>query len=136
MNFRTAAAAGLLLALTIAPTLAQKNYGPGASDTEVKIGSTGPYSGPVSMASTVTKSFAAYFDKINAEDGGINGRKVKIITADDGYTPPRTVEQTRKLVEQDGVLFMADSVGTPTQLAVRQYLNDRKVPQLFPATGA
>jgi branched-chain amino acid transport system substrate-binding protein len=88
------------------------------------------------MASTVTKSFAAYFDKINAEDGGINGRKVKIITADDGYTPPRTVEQTRKLVEQDGVLFMADSVGTPTQLAVRQYLNDRKVPQLFPATGA
>ncbi|HWE72823.1 MAG TPA: ABC transporter substrate-binding protein [Stellaceae bacterium] len=136
MNFRTTAAAGLLLALSITPAFAQKNYGPGASDTAVTIGSTGPYSGPVSAASTVTKSFAAYFDKVNAEDGGINGRKIKVITGDDGYVPPRTVEQTRKLVEQDGVLFMADSVGTPTQLAVRQYLNDRKVPQLFPATGA
>jgi branched-chain amino acid transport system substrate-binding protein len=136
MNFRSTAVAGLLLALTFTPAFAQKNYGPGASDTEVKIGSTGPYSGPVSMASTVTKSFAAYFAKVNAEEGGINGRKINVITADDGYTPPRTVEQTRKLVEQDGVLFMADSVGTPTQLAVQQYLNDHKVPQLFPATGA
>jgi branched-chain amino acid transport system substrate-binding protein len=136
MNFRTTAAAGLLLALTITPAFAQKNYGPGASDTEIKIGSTGPYSGPVSMASTVTKSFAAYFDKVNAEDGGINGRKINVITGDDGYVPPRTVEQTRKMVEQDNVLFLADSVGTPTQLAVRQYLNDRKVPQLFPASGA
>jgi branched-chain amino acid transport system substrate-binding protein len=136
MNLRTTAVAGLLLALSITPAFAQKNYGPGASDTEIKIGSTGPYSGPVSMASTVTKSFAAYFDKVNAEDGGINGRKINVLTADDGYVPPRTVEQTRKLVEQDNVLFMADSVGTPTQLAVRQYLNDRKVPQLFPATGA
>jgi branched-chain amino acid transport system substrate-binding protein len=136
MNLRTTVVAGLLLALTITPAFAQKNYGPGASDTEIKIGSTGPYSGPLSMASTVTKSFAAYFDKVNAEEGGINGRKINVITADDGYAPPRTVEQTRKLVEQDGVLFMADSVGTPTQLAVRQYLNDGKVPQLFPATGA
>jgi branched-chain amino acid transport system substrate-binding protein len=136
MNLRTTAAAALLLALAITPAFAQKNYGPGASDTEVKIGSTAPYSGPASAASTATKSFAAYFDKINAEDGGINGRKINVITADDGYAPPRTVEQTRKLVEQDGVLFMAGSVGTPTQLAVRQYLNDRKVPQLFPATGA
>jgi branched-chain amino acid transport system substrate-binding protein len=136
MNFRPTAAAVLLLALTVAPVFAQKNYGPGASDIEVKIGSTAPFSGPMSMASRATTSFAAYFDKINAEEGGINGRKINVITADDGYTPPRTVEQTRKLVEQNGVLFMADSVGAPTQLAVRQYLNDRKVPQLFPATGA
>lgn len=136
MKFRITATAGLLLALTITPAFAQKNYGPGVSDTEVKIGSTGPYSGPVSMAGTVTKSFAAYFDKVNAEEGGINGRKINVITGDDGYVPPRTVEQTRKMVEQDNVLFMADSVGTPTQLAVRQYLNDRKVPQLFPASGA
>ena len=135
MDFRPAAAAVLLLALT-APAFAQKNYGPGVSDTEVKIGSTTPLSGPLSAASAVTKSFAAYFDKINAEDGGINGRKIKIIVADDGYAPPRTLEQTRKLVEQDAVLFMAASLGTPTQLAVRQYLNDRKVPQLFPITDA
>ena len=134
MNFRIAAAAALLLALAIPPALAQKNYGPGASDTEVKIGTTAPYSGPVSAASTVTKSFAAYFDKLNAEEGGINGRKIKVITADDGFAAPRTLDETRKLVEQTGVLFMAASVGTPTQLAVRQYLNDSKVPQLFPAT--
>jgi branched-chain amino acid transport system substrate-binding protein len=136
MKFRLAAIAALLLALTVPPALAQKNYGPGASDTEVRIGATAPLSGPMAMAGTVTKSFAAYFDKLNAEDGGINGRKVNVITADDGFVPPRTVEQTRKLVEQAGVLFMADSIGTPTQLAVRQYLNDSKVPQLFPATRA
>jgi branched-chain amino acid transport system substrate-binding protein len=136
MNFRPAAATALLLALTITPAIAQKNYGPGASDTEVKIGATGPYSGPVSAASTVTKSFAAYFDKINTEEGGINGRKINVVIADDAHEPPRTVEQTHKLVEQTGVLFMADSIGTPTQLAVRQYLNDSKVPQLFPATRA
>jgi branched-chain amino acid transport system substrate-binding protein len=136
MNFRPAAAAILLLALTVAPVFAQKNYGPGASDTEIKIGSTAPLSGPMSMASGTTKSFAAYFDKLNAEEDGINGRKIKVIIADDAYAPPRTVEQTRKLVEQNGVLFTADSVGAPTQLAVRQYLNDRKVPQLFPVTGA
>ncbi len=136
MNFRTTAAAVLLLALTVAPVFAQKNYGPGASDTEIKIGATAPLSGPMSLASRTTTSFAAYFDKINAEEDGINGRKVTVITADDGSAPPRTVEETRKLVEQNGVLFMADSVGAPTQLAVRQYLNDRKIPQLFPATGA
>lgn len=118
------------------PAAAQKAYGPGVTDTEIKIGSTGPYSGPVSMASTVTKSLVAYFDKVNAEQGGINGRKVKVVALDDGYVPPRTVEQTRKLVEEEQVLFIVDSVGTPTQLAVRQYLNDRKVPQLFPASGA
>lgn len=136
MKAGSTVAALLALAALTAPALAQKNYGPGVSDTELKIGSTGPYSGPVSMASTVTKSFAAYFDKVNAEEGGVNGRKITVVTADDGYAPPRTVAETRKLVEQDGVLFMADSVGTPTQLAVRQYLNDHKIPQLFPATGA
>jgi branched-chain amino acid transport system substrate-binding protein len=129
-------AALLALAGSALPASAQKNYGPGVTDTEIKIGSTGPFSGPVSMASTVTKSLAAYFDKINAEQGGVNGRKIKLIALDDGYAPPRTVEQTRKLVEEEEVLFLVDSVGTPTQLAVRQYLNDRKVPQLFPATGA
>jgi len=137
MDFRTASAAALLLALTIAPALAQKNYGPGVSDTEVKIGSTAPFSGPLSMASAVTKSFAAYFDMINADNGGINGRKIKVIAADDSYAPPRTMDQTRKLVEEDGVLFIAASLGTPTQLAAQPYLNDRKIPQLFPvATGA
>ena len=137
MDFRTAATAVLLFALTIAPASAQKNYGPGASDTEVKIGTTAPLSGPLSRAGAVAKSFAAYFAKVNAEDGGINGRKVNVITADDSYAPLRTVEQTRKLVEQDGVLFMAASLGTPTQLAVQQYLNEHAVPQLFPvATGA
>jgi branched-chain amino acid transport system substrate-binding protein len=137
MDFRTAAAAALLLAQAIAPAVAQKNYGPGASDTEVRIGTTAPLSGPLSTAGAVAKSFAAYFEKVNAEDGGINGRKIKVITADDSYAPPRTVDQTRKLVEQDGVLFMAASLGTPTQRAAQQYLNDHAVPQLFPvATGA
>lgn len=136
MRFRSAAIAVLLLALTITPAFAQKNYGPGASDTEVKIGTTAPLSGPLAAASAQTKVFAAYFDKINAEEDGINGRKIKVIAADDGFTPTRTVEQTRKLVEQNGVLFMADSIGTPTQLAVRQYLNEHSVPLLFPAAGA
>jgi branched-chain amino acid transport system substrate-binding protein len=136
MNVRAAVAAILVLALSVTPALAQKNYGPGASDTEVKIGSTAPLSGPMSMASAATKSFAAYFDKINNEDGGINGRKINVLTADDGGAPPGAVDQTRKLVEQDGVLFMAASFGTSAQRAVQQYLNDRKIPQLFPvATG-
>jgi branched-chain amino acid transport system substrate-binding protein len=136
MKFRITAIAALSLALTITPALAQKNYGPGASDTQVKIGATGPLSDMASTASAVTKSFAAYFDKINADDGGINGRRINVITADDGDILARTMDQTRKLVEQDGVLFLAGSAGTSTQLAVRQYLNDRKVPQLFPATRA
>jgi branched-chain amino acid transport system substrate-binding protein len=136
MSFPIAAIAALSLALTITPALAQKNYGPGASDTQVKIGATGPFSDTASMAGAMTKSFAAYFGKINADDGGINGRQINVIAADDGNAPARTMEQTRKLVEQDGVLFMAGSTGTPTQLAVRQYLNNSKVPQLFPATRA
>lgn len=130
-----AAALAALLASAL-PASAQKNYGPGVTDTEIKLGTTAPFSGPVSMASTVAKSLGAYFDKINAEEGGVNGRKIKLVALDDGYSPPRTVEQTRKLVEDEQVLFVVNSVGTATQLAVRQYLNDHKVPQLFPATGA
>ncbi len=132
---RVAVAAVAVLALIAAPAMAQKQYDPGASDTTIKLGNTGPYSGPVSAASTVSKSIAAYFDKVNA-DGGINGRKIEFISLDDGYAPPKAVEATRRLVESDQVLAMMGSVGTPPQLAVRKYLNDRKVPQLFLATGA
>jgi branched-chain amino acid transport system substrate-binding protein len=122
--------------LTVAaPALAQKSYGPGVTDSAIKLGNTGPYSGPVSAASTVSKSIAAYFDKVNA-DGGINGRKIEFLSVDDGYAPPKALEATRRLVESDQVLAMVGSVGTPPQLAVRKYLNDRKVPQLFLATGA
>src|SRR5487761_2252379 len=135
MQKTTVAAWGLIAALIAAPAMAQKQYDPGASDTAIKLGNTGPYSGPVSAASTVSKSIAAYFDKVNA-DGGINGRKIEFISLDDGYAPPKAVEATRRLVESDQVLAMMGSVGTPPQLAVRKYLNDRKVPQLFLATGA
>ncbi len=129
--------AAILAALSFAadPASAQKKYDPGASDSEIKIGNTAPYSGPVAAASTVPKSMSAYFDKVNAE-GGINGRKIKFISEDDGYVPPKTVEKTRKLVEQDQVLFTSGSIGTAQQLAVVKYLNDKKVPQLFVATGA
>jgi branched-chain amino acid transport system substrate-binding protein len=123
----------MLLAMT--PAMAQKSYGPGVSDTEIKLGNTAPYSGPVSAASTVAKSIAAYFDKVNAE-GGVNGRKINFISIDDGYAPPKTVEATRRLVESDQVLALVGSVGTPPQLAVRKYLNDRKVPQLFVGSGS
>jgi len=126
---------GMVLLLAVAPAMAQKSYGPGVTDTEIKLGNTAPYSGPVSAASTVAKSVAAYFDKINAE-GGINGRKINFITVDDGYAPPKTVEATRRLVESDQVLAFVGSVGTPPQLAVRKYLNDRKVPQLFVGSGS
>jgi branched-chain amino acid transport system substrate-binding protein len=130
------AACGLIVAtLAVLPAQAQKKYDPGASDTTIKLGNTGPYSGPVSAASTVSKSIGAYFDQVNAE-GGINGRKIEYISVDDGYAPPKAVEATRRLVESDQVLAMIGSVGTPPQLAVRKYLNDRKVPQLFLATGA
>jgi branched-chain amino acid transport system substrate-binding protein len=117
------------------PARAAGKYGPGVTDSEIKIGNCGPYSGPLSNASPIPLSMAAYFKKINAE-GGINGRKINFISDDDGYSPPKTVEMTRKLVESDKVLFMAGSVGTPTNSAVWHYLNQNKVPQLFPATGA
>jgi branched-chain amino acid transport system substrate-binding protein len=115
-------------------SLAEKHYGPGVTDTEIKIGQTMPYSGPVSPNSPTGRTMAAYFDKIN-NDGGVNGRKIRLISLDDGYSPPKTMEQTRKLVEQDGVLLIFGSLGTPTNLAIQRYLNSKGVPQLFITTG-
>jgi branched-chain amino acid transport system substrate-binding protein len=134
---RSAIAAGALcggLAL-LGGAAAAADYGPGVTDTEIKIGNTNPYSGPASAYGTIGRSLAAYFAKIN-DEGGINGRKINFISLDDGYSPPRTVEQIRKLVEQEQVLLIFQSLGTPTNSAVHQYLNAKKVPQLFVATGA
>ena len=112
-----------------------KQYGPGVTDSEIKIGNTGPYSGPLSNASPIPITQGAYFKMIN-DQGGVNGRKITFISDDDGYSPPKTVEMTRKLVENDQVLFLAGGVGTPTNSAVWHYLNEKKVPQLFLGTGA
>src|SRR6266705_2941037 len=114
---------------------AQKKYDPGASDTEIKIGNIMPYSGPASSYGVIGKSEAAYFNKVNAE-GGINGRKINFISYDDGYSPPKAVEQARKLVESDEVLLIFQSLGTPSNTAIQKYMNAKKVPQLFVATGA
>jgi len=116
-------------------TLAQKKYDSGASDTEIKIGNTNPYSGPASAYGTIARSEAAYFKMIN-EQGGVNGRKINFISLDDAYSPPKTVEQVRRLVEQEEVLFIFQSLGTPTNTAIHKYMNAKKVPQLFVATGA
>jgi branched-chain amino acid transport system substrate-binding protein len=127
-----------MLGLAVAwagPALAQKKYDTGASDTEIKIGHIGPYSGPASAYGTIGKTIAAYFNKVNAE-GGINGRKINFITYDDGYSPPKTVEQARKLVESDEVLLIFNSLGTAHNASIQRYLNGKKVPQLFVATGA
>jgi branched-chain amino acid transport system substrate-binding protein len=121
--------------LAVAPANAQKKYDPGASDTEIKIGQTMPFSGPASAYATIGKAEAAYFRMIN-DQGGINGRKINLIAYDDGYNPAKTVEQTRKLMESDGVLLMFGSLGTAPNAAVQKYLNDNKVPQLFTTTGA
>jgi branched-chain amino acid transport system substrate-binding protein len=110
-------------------------YGPGVTNKQIEIGQTMPYSGPASAYGTIGKAEAAYFKMVN-DDGGINGRKIKLISLDDGYSPPKTVEQIRKLVEKDNVLFIFQSLGTPTNTAVHKYLNAKKVPQLFVATGA
>ena len=131
----TLAIASLAALAFAGSALAQKKYDQGASDTEIKIGNTQAYSGPASSYSAIAKAESAYFDKINAE-GGINGRKIKFISVDDAYTPAKTVEQTRKLVEEDEVLLSFNSLGTPTQTSVHKYMNQRKVPQLFVATGA
>jgi branched-chain amino acid transport system substrate-binding protein len=112
----------------------QKNYAPGITDTEIKIGQTAPYSGPASAYAEVAKAELAYFQMIN-DRGGVNGRKITLISLDDGYSPPKTVERTRKLVEEDGVALIFSTIGTPTNLAIRKYLNDRKVPQLWSASG-
>jgi branched-chain amino acid transport system substrate-binding protein len=115
--------------------LAQKKYDDGASDTEIKIGNIMPYSGPASAYGVIGKTEAAYFNKINA-DGGINGRKINFISYDDGYSPPKAVEQARKLVESDEVLLIFNPLGTPSNSAIEKYMNTKKVPQLFVATGA
>ena len=128
-------AALAVLAVTSSAALAQKKYDIGATDTEIKIGNIMPYSGPASAYGVIGKTEDAYFRKINAE-GGINGRKINFISYDDGYSPPKTVEQARKLVESDEVLFIFNSLGTPPNSAIQKYMNSKKVPQLFVATGA
>jgi branched-chain amino acid transport system substrate-binding protein len=125
----------IAFAATAGSALAQKKYDTGATDTEIKIGNIMPYSGPASAYGTIGKAEAAYFNKINAE-GGINGRKINFITYDDGYSPPKAVEQVRKLVESDEVLLVFNPLGTPSNTAIQKYLNSKKVPQLFVATGA
>ena len=124
-----------LLAATSSGVLAQKKYDPGASDTEIKIGNIMPYSGPASAYGVIGKTEEAYFKKVNAE-GGINGRKINFISYDDAYSPPKTVEQARKLVESDEVLLVFNPLGTPSNTAIQKYLNTKKVPQRFVATGA
>lgn len=128
-------AASITLALSAPNAMAEGKYGPGASDTEIKIGNTIPYSGPASAYGTIGKAMAAYFDTVNAA-GGVNGRKINFVSLDDGYSPPKAVEQTRKLVEQEEVLLVFAGLGTPTQSAVHDYMNKKKVPQLFVQTGA
>jgi ABC-type branched-subunit amino acid transport system substrate-binding protein len=137
LSLRSAAlpAALLLLAATTSGAVAQKKYDTGATDTEIKIGNIMPYSGPASAYGVIGKTEEAYFKKINAE-GGINGRKITFISYDDAYSPPKTVEQARKLVESDEVLFVFNSLGTPSNSAIQKYMNSKKVPQLFVATGA
>ena len=123
------------LAVGATPAAAQKKYDPGASDTEIKIGNIMPYSGPLSAYAQIGRTEAAFFRMIN-EQGGINGRKINFISYDDGYSPPKTVEQARKLVESDEVLLIFNSLGTPPNTAIQKYMNSKKVPQLFVATGA
>jgi len=123
------------LVLLIGSAYGAGKYDPGASDTEIKIGNTNPYSGPASAYGTIGRSIAAYFQKIN-EEGGINGRKITFLSYDDGYSPPKTVEQVRRLIEQDQVLFLFQTLGTPSNTAIWKYMNQKKVPQLFVATGA
>jgi branched-chain amino acid transport system substrate-binding protein len=128
-------AAFALCTAVVGPALAQKKYDSGASDTEIRIGNIMPYSGPASAYAAIGKTEEAYFNKVNAE-GGVNGRKIKFISYDDGYSPPKTVEQARKLVESDNVLLIFGSLGTSTNGAIRKYMNEKKVPQLFVASGA
>jgi ABC-type branched-subunit amino acid transport system substrate-binding protein len=132
---RVAVAAAMALALWATPTFAQKHYDPGASDGEIKIGNIMPYSGPASAYAAIGKTEAAFFNKVNAE-GGINGRKIVFLSYDDGYAPPKAVEQARRLVENDQVLLIFQSLGTPSNSAIHAYMNQKQVPQLFPATGA
>src|SRR5476649_3002724 len=127
--------AAVAIALSAAPASAQKKYDTGATDTEIKIGQTVPFSGPASAYAGIGKTQAAYLRMIN-DQGGINGRKLNLIQYDDAYSPPKAVEQVRKLVEGDEVLLTFQIIGTPSNAAVQKYLNTKKVPQLFAATGA
>jgi ABC-type branched-subunit amino acid transport system substrate-binding protein len=133
--FHLLATTTVAVALSASSAYAQKKYDTGATDTEIKIGQTVPFSGPASAYSSIGKAQAAYFKMIN-EQGGINGRKINLIQYDDAYSPPKAVEQVRKLVESDEVLLTFQIVGTPSNAAVQKYLNAKKVPQLFAATGA
>jgi branched-chain amino acid transport system substrate-binding protein len=138
MTSKRTVATGLLaanLVLASGSAFAAGQYGPGAGDAEIKIGNTMPYSGPASGYGAIGRSLGAYFAMIN-EQGGINGRKINFISRDDSYSPPKTVEQVRKLVEEDQVLFLFQTLGTPPNLAIRDYLNENKVPQLFVGSGA
>src|SRR4051794_36608257 len=128
-------AALVVLAASCSGALAQKKYDTGASDTEIRIGNIMPYSGPASAYGVIGTTETKYFQKINAE-GGVNGRKINFISYDDGYSPPKTVEQARKLVESDEVLLIFNPLGTPPNSAIQKYMNAKKVPQLFVATGA
>ena len=133
--FRLVTGTAVAIALSATSASAQKKYDTGASDTEIKIGQTMPYSGPASAYGTIGKAEAAYFKMIN-EQGGINGRKINFISLDDAYSPPKTVEMVRRLVEQDEVLLVFQTLGTPSNTAIQKYMQAKKVPQLFVATGA
>src|SRR3569833_2314546 len=133
--FHLATGTALALALSVSTASAQKKYDTGASDTEIKVGQTMPFSGPASAYSSIGKTQAAYFKMIN-DQGGVNGRKINLIQYDDAYSPPKAVEQVRKLVESDEVLLTFQLLGAPSNAAVQKYLSSKKVPQLFAATGA
>ena len=133
--FSLLAGTAVAIALSASSANAQKKYDTGATDTEIKIGQTVPFSGPASAYATLGKGQAAYFKMVN-EEGGVNGRKINLIQYDDAYSPPKAVEQVRKLVESDEVLLTFQIIGTPSNAAVQKYLNGKKVPQLFAATGA
>ena len=133
--WRAATVSAVALMVTAGSALAANQYDPGATNTEIKIGNIMPYSGPASAYGVIGRVEAAYFRKVN-DEGGVNGRKIDFISYDDGYSPPKTVEQARKLVEDDQVLLIFNSLGTPTNTAIHRYMNEKKVPQLFVATGA
>jgi branched-chain amino acid transport system substrate-binding protein len=135
MNSRLKWAVGLAALFVAGSASAQKNYGPGVSDSEIRIGQTMPYSGPASAYGTIGRAEAAYFKMIN-DQGGINGRKINFMSVDDAYSPPKTVEQVRRLVEEEQVLLVFQSLGTASNTAIQKYMNVKKVPQLFVATGA
>ncbi len=135
MNRRAFAVASAAFAFSPYIAQAQKKYDPGVTDKEIKLGHTNPYSGPLSAYGTIGKAIAAYWTMVN-DTGGINGRKVNFITYDDGFSPPKTVEMVRKLVEDDKIFAIFQLLGTPTNTVVQKYLNQKKVPQLFVATGA